>query len=504
MEFNTIAISDGITMGTSGHEDQPRVAARSIADRIELVARGHLFDGVIALSGCDKTIPGTVMALARLDVPGVMLYGGSIPPGRFHGRDVTIQDVFEAVGAHAAGQDHRRGARGARGRRQPRRRRLRRPVHGQHDGHGLRGAWASARSAPSSSPPRTRTKARGGLRRPGELVDRRPAPRPAPERHHHQRRRSRTPSPPWPPAAARPTRVLHLLAVAREAGVDARTSTTSTASPRARPRCATSSPGGRYVAVDLYAAGGIRSCCPAPARGRPAPRGRAHRHRPDDRRARRARPRRPRGSRSSAPLDDPLKRHRRPRHPARQPRPRGLRGQARRPRRRRHHRGPARVFDGEEDAMAAVTGQADQRRRRRRHPQRGPRRRPRHARDARGDRARSWARASARRWRCSPTAASPAPRTASWPATSRPRRRAAAPSPPSARATRSPSTSTHRRLDVDLSDDEIAAPRGRVHGRRPPAYDHGVLAKYATLVSSASVGAVTQAEPARAPATAPR
>jgi dihydroxy-acid dehydratase len=102
MEYNTIAISDGITMGTEGMKTS-LVSREVIADSIELVARGHLFDAVVALSGCDKTIPGTVMALARLDVPGLMLYGGSIAPGRFRGRDVTIQDVFEAVGAHAAG-----------------------------------------------------------------------------------------------------------------------------------------------------------------------------------------------------------------------------------------------------------------------------------------------------------------------------------------------------------------------------------------------------------------
>ncbi len=103
MEFNTIAISDGITMGTSGMKTS-LVSREVIADSIELVARGHLFDAVIALSGCDKTIPGTVMALARLDIPSLMFYGGSIPPGRFQGRDVTILDVFEAVGAHAAGR----------------------------------------------------------------------------------------------------------------------------------------------------------------------------------------------------------------------------------------------------------------------------------------------------------------------------------------------------------------------------------------------------------------
>jgi dihydroxy-acid dehydratase len=103
MEFNTVSISDGITMGSQGMKTS-LISRDLIADSIELVARGNLFDGLIALSGCDKTIPGTIMALARLDIPGVMLYGGSIAPGQFHGRNVTIQDVFEAVGAHSSGK----------------------------------------------------------------------------------------------------------------------------------------------------------------------------------------------------------------------------------------------------------------------------------------------------------------------------------------------------------------------------------------------------------------
>jgi dihydroxy-acid dehydratase len=103
IEYNTIAISDGISMGTEGMKAS-LISREVIADSIELVARGHLFDGVVALSGCDKTIPGTVMALARLNVPSLMLYGGSIMPGRFQGHDVTIQDVFEAVGKHASGK----------------------------------------------------------------------------------------------------------------------------------------------------------------------------------------------------------------------------------------------------------------------------------------------------------------------------------------------------------------------------------------------------------------
>ncbi len=103
MEFNTIAISDGETMGTEGMKAS-LVSREVIADSIELVGHGYMFDAVVALAGCDKTIPGTAMGLIRLDLPSLVLYGGSIYPGKFRGRDVTIQDVFEAVGAHAAGK----------------------------------------------------------------------------------------------------------------------------------------------------------------------------------------------------------------------------------------------------------------------------------------------------------------------------------------------------------------------------------------------------------------
>ena len=116
MEFNTVAISDGVTMGTEGMKAslisrevvadsiESLVSRDLIADSIELVARGHMFDGILALVACDKTIPGAAMALLRLNVPGVVLYGGSIMPGRYQGRDVTIQDVYEAIGANAAGR----------------------------------------------------------------------------------------------------------------------------------------------------------------------------------------------------------------------------------------------------------------------------------------------------------------------------------------------------------------------------------------------------------------
>jgi dihydroxy-acid dehydratase len=103
VEMNTIAVSDGISMGTEGMKAS-LISREIVADSIELVARGHLLDALVCVSGCDKTIPGTVMALARLDIPGLMVYGGSIMPGRFQGRDVTIGDVFEAVGKHAVGK----------------------------------------------------------------------------------------------------------------------------------------------------------------------------------------------------------------------------------------------------------------------------------------------------------------------------------------------------------------------------------------------------------------
>jgi dihydroxy-acid dehydratase len=103
MEFNTVSVSDGVSMGTEGMKAS-LVSREVIADSIELVARGHLLDGLVCLVGCDKTIPAAAMALCRLDVPGLVLYNGTIAPGTFRGRDITIQDVFEAVGAHAAGK----------------------------------------------------------------------------------------------------------------------------------------------------------------------------------------------------------------------------------------------------------------------------------------------------------------------------------------------------------------------------------------------------------------
>ena len=162
MEFNTISVNDGITMGTEGMKAS-LISREVIADSIELVAGGHMFDAVVALSSCDKTIPGTVMALARLDVPALMLYGGSIAPGQFHGRSVSIQDVFEAVGANAKGMHVGLGFEGHGRPCLSRAGRLRRAVHGQHDGHGLRvpGNLAARQQQHCRH---GRTKTEGGLR----------------------------------------------------------------------------------------------------------------------------------------------------------------------------------------------------------------------------------------------------------------------------------------------------------------------------------------------------
>ncbi len=159
MEFNTVAISDGITMGTKGMKTS-LVSREVIADSIELTARGYQFDALVALSACDKTIPGCVMALARLDIPSVMLYGGSIAPGRWRGKDVTILDVFEAVGAHAAGKMSDEDLHRPREPRQPGRRRLRRPVHRRTRWPARSRRWGSRRAARRWSPPRTRPRSR--------------------------------------------------------------------------------------------------------------------------------------------------------------------------------------------------------------------------------------------------------------------------------------------------------------------------------------------------------
>jgi len=252
LEFNTVSISDGITMGTAGMKAS-LVSREVIADSIELVARGNLFDGLVVLVGCDKTIPGAVMALARLDIPGTVLYGGSIAPGSWEGRDVTIQDVFEAVGAHAAGrldngrlkdlEDHACPGAGACG--------------GQFTANTMAAvceflgiAAMGSGSVPAVDPVRRDVCARVG-RLVMDLVarDLRPSrilTRPALENAIAGVMAT----------GGSTNAVLHLLAIAREAGVPLTIDDFNPINDRI-PLIADLKPGGRYVANDLYRAGGI-------------------------------------------------------------------------------------------------------------------------------------------------------------------------------------------------------------------------------------------------------
>jgi dihydroxy-acid dehydratase len=253
IEFNTIAVSDGISMGTEGMKAS-LVSREVVADSIELVVRGHLFDAVVALCGCDKTIPGTAMALARLDLPGLVLYGGSIAPGRFRGRDVTIQDVFEAVGACAAGRIsaddlHELEDRAC-------------PGAGACGGQFTANTMATAlefiglspmgsAGVPAADPARAGTGREAGRRVMGLLrEDLRPSRILTRDAFENA------------VAAVAATGgstngVLHLLALAREAGVPLAIDDFDAISRRT-PLLADLKPGGRFVATDLQAAGGTR------------------------------------------------------------------------------------------------------------------------------------------------------------------------------------------------------------------------------------------------------
>jgi dihydroxy-acid dehydratase len=252
MEFNTIAISDGVTMGTEGMKAS-LVSREVIADSIELVGRGHLFDAMLVLVACDKTIPAGAMALLRLDVPSLLLYGGSIAPGQFDGRDVTIQDVFEAVGAHAAGKLPLA--------------RLKEledvacPGSGACGGQYTANTMALAMEVLGLSPP-------GYATIPAEDPRKDEATRAAGAQLVRLLRENRKPSDVVDRvsfdnaiAAVAATggstnAVLHLLALAREAGVPL-TIDDFDAVSRRTPLIADLKPGGQYTAVDLDRAGGV-------------------------------------------------------------------------------------------------------------------------------------------------------------------------------------------------------------------------------------------------------
>jgi dihydroxy-acid dehydratase len=252
MEFNTVAVSDGVTMGTQGMKAS-LVSREVIADSIELMARGYQFDAIVVLCACDKTIPGGAMAMARLDVPSLLLYGGSIAPGRWHGRDVTILDVFEAIGAHAAGDMSEEELRELEG--------VASPGAGACGGQFTANTMACAFEALGISPggsamvPAEDDEKGTVAEKIGELAlrvlgeDLRPS--------RVITRDSLENAIACACASGGSTNVvLHLLAVAREAGIELGIDDFERIS-RATPLLADLKPGGRFVATDLYAAGGV-------------------------------------------------------------------------------------------------------------------------------------------------------------------------------------------------------------------------------------------------------
>ncbi|MGA2166203.1 MAG: dihydroxy-acid dehydratase, partial [Solirubrobacteraceae bacterium] len=351
MELNTIAISDGITMGTAGMRAS-LVSRELIADSIELVASAHCFDALVCISGCDKTIPGTVMALARLDIPGLMLYGGSIRPGRFHGEDVTIQQVFEAVGQFAAGKITEEELHELE--------EVASPGAGACGGQFTANTMAMAFEVLGISPA-------GSAMVPAEDGRKLEVAVQCGELAMDVLRRGLRPSEVITRAALEnaiaavatsggsTNGVLHLLAVASEMGVPLKIDEFDEISERT-PLLCDLQPGGRYVATDLYEAGGIPLVLKRMAQagvlnedaitvtGRMIG---------EEAAAAQETP----GQQVVRPLSDPLK-------------PTGgfaiLRGNVAPDgcvvklagHERRRHTGPARVFDGEEAAMAAVLAKA--------------------------------------------------------------------------------------------------------------------------------------------------
>jgi dihydroxy-acid dehydratase len=482
MEFNTIAISDGITMGTSGMKTS-LISREVIADSIEVTARAYLFDAVVALSGCDKTIPGTVMALARLNVPSLMLYGGSILPGRFQGHDVTIQDVFEAVGAHAAGKMSDED--------------LSELEHAASPGAGACGGQFTANTmamafevmgispvGAAMVPAEDATKADVAVEC-GKLVldvlARGQRPSDVITRESLENAIAAITC-----SGGSTNGVLHLLAVAREMGIELDIDDFDRISSRT-PLVCDLKPGGQYVAADLYHAGGIALVAQrlqeagllhgdAPTvTGRTIGEHAAEAVETD-------------GQRVVRPLDEAIK-------------PTGglaiLRGNLAPEgcvvklagHERTRHVGPARVFESEEDAMAAVTAKrieaGDVVVIRNEGPAGGPGMREMLAVTAAlvgeglgedvallTDGRFSGATHGLMAGHVAPEAARGGPIA----------------------AVRDGDEVTFdvegRRLDVALSEDDIER-RVAEYRSPPPAYETGAMAKYAKLVSSASAGAVT-------------
>jgi dihydroxy-acid dehydratase len=252
IEFNTVSVSDGVSMGTEGMRAS-LVSREVIADSIELVARGHLFDGLVCLVGCDKTIPAAVMALARLDLPGLVLYGGSIAPGRFRGRDVTVMDVFEAIGAHAAGTMSAEDVHELEG--------VACPAAGACGGQFTANTMATVLdflgvSSPGLNEiPATDPGKPAAAERAGELAmelvreDVRPS-------RLLTREALENAAAAVAGTGGSTNGVLHLLAIAREVGVELELDDFDRIASRT-PIVADLKPGGRFVATDLFRAGGV-------------------------------------------------------------------------------------------------------------------------------------------------------------------------------------------------------------------------------------------------------
>ncbi|MFN7998778.1 MAG: dihydroxy-acid dehydratase [Bryobacteraceae bacterium] len=349
MEFNTIAISDGVTMGTEGMKAS-LISREVIADSIELVARGHMFDGIVALVACDKTIPGAGMALLRLNVPGVVLYGGSILPGHYQGRDLTIQDVFEAVGANAAGKMSNQELLEIENRACP--------GAGACGGQFTANTMATVMEIIGLSPMGTASVPQVDPRkgdvsfRCGQIIldavkqNRRP-------RDIATRKAFDNAIASVAASGGSTNAVLHLLAMAREAGLDLSIDDFQEICRRT-PVLVDIKPGGRFVAVDVDKAGGIGVIAQRLVQGGYVDgsavtcTGRTFAEEAADAKE-------TPGQEVIRPLNQPLK-------------PRGgiaiLRGSLApggcviklAGHDKKVHRGPARVFDREEEAMAAVTG----------------------------------------------------------------------------------------------------------------------------------------------------
>jgi len=252
MEFNTIAISDGVTMGTEGMRGS-LVSREVIADSIELVARSYLFDGLVCLVGCDKTIPAAVMALARVDCPGLVLYGGSIAAGRYRGREITIQDVYEGIGTYLAGAITEAELRELES--------AACPGAGACGGQFTANTMATALEFLGISP--------GGLNDIPALDEAKPhsareCGRLAMELVRADRRPSQIITKEAIENAAAgvvatggsTNGILHLIAIARELGIDFGLDDFERIAVRT-PVLADLKPGGRYVATDVHAAGGV-------------------------------------------------------------------------------------------------------------------------------------------------------------------------------------------------------------------------------------------------------